>query len=298
MYTKPTAPRSIGGVLDATFSLWLPALKRAWLLILIPQLASFVLAIPQLSSLASTAGAGGLPLFSATTITSQLLSILVGLITLVFYSAMIARIDDVASQGSMSLGQSLSVGLRYWGRAFLMVLIMMVFMIPVLVPLGLATASIQGGTLPTSPLSAGISLLATIYVFVLLFLFGRAFLAYVVLVLEDARAWASIRRSWNLTRGHWWRCAAIFTVLAIVSYVVFIVAGLAIGALGIKIGWRATGILDFKVLLATQLLSMAVGVVFSPLFVAGALAIYYDLKLRKEGGDLAGRVEALASNKP
>jgi hypothetical protein len=46
---------------------------------------------------------------------------------------------------------------------------------------------------------------------------------------------------------------------------------------------------------------MAIGVVsslvFTPLFYGGLLSIYYDLKMRKEGGDLAGRVEALSSGR-
>ena len=40
MYTKPTAPRNIGGVLDSTFSLWPSVIKKTWLLAIIPQLLS------------------------------------------------------------------------------------------------------------------------------------------------------------------------------------------------------------------------------------------------------------------
>jgi hypothetical protein len=54
---------------------------------------------------------------------------------------------------------------------------------------------------------------------------------------------------------------------------------------------------SFPALIVTQLFSVLVGLLFTPLFLGGFLAMFYDLKLRLEGGDLAGRVEALGSAK-
>ena len=54
----------------------------------------------------------------------------------------------------------------------------------------------------------------------------------------------------------------------------------------------------YKVQTATytvsQLVSLAANAVLGSLFPAVLIAILYDLKLRKQGGDLMGRVDALA----
>jgi Membrane domain of glycerophosphoryl diester phosphodiesterase len=294
MYTKPTAPRSIGGVLDGSFSLWMPVLKKTWPLIVIPQLVSFVLAIPQLSKITALTP-GQIPSLSGSW-ASQILSIVCSLVFLGFYTAMVARADDVASNGSMSLGESLRVGFGFWGHAFGLALIMGASMIPVLVPIMLAAAGLQGGQFPSWMLSGGLSLVLFVYVLFLLFLFGRLFLAFVALVLEDHGVGSSIRSSWNLTRGHWWRCAAILTVLTIVTYVVALIGGLVLGIFGLKYGIQR-GVFSFPAVIATQLLGLVVGVLFTPLFLGGLLSTYYDLKLRREGGDLEGRVAALGSSK-
>jgi hypothetical protein len=51
------------------------------------------------------------------------------------------------------------------------------------------------------------------------------------------------------------------------------------------------------VFLMSMLMGLVSGLIFTPLFYGGLLSIYYDLKMRKEGGDLAGRVEALGSGR-
>jgi hypothetical protein len=46
--------------------------------------------------------------------------------------------------------------------------------------------------------------------------------------------------------------------------------------------------------LLIQIISLLGNALVTPLYSAVLLAIYYDIKLRKEGADLAGRVNALA----
>lgn len=295
MYTKPTTPRTIGGVLDGSFSLWMPVLKKTWLLILIPNSISLLLAIPQLSNMAALRQ-GATPSVSVASMVTQLLSLVMGLAFLGFYNAMIARADDVASNGTMSLGQSLSIGYGRWGGAFGIGFIYLLIVLPVAAPLGLWAMSMRAGVSGLAMISgAGLMLLG--YAVFLLFVFGRIFLAFPIMVLTDKGAWESIKGSWGLTRDHWWRCAAIITVLTIVTYVVFVIAGLLLAAIGLSSGFRGD-ILNPMTLMVTRALSMAVAVLFTPLFTAGVLSMYYDLRALKEGGDLAGRVAALAMPKP
>ena len=294
MYTKPTAPRSIGGVLDGAFSLWMPVLKKTWLLILIPNLVSMGLTIPQLSNIAALQ-LGEFPALGLGSTIAQLLSLVMGLVFLGFYNAMVARADDTASHGGMSLPQSLSLGYNAWGRAFGIVFIYGLIALPIAIPLGLAAASLRGGPSALA-MASGAGLILFVYGMFLAFIFGRIFLAFPAMMLADQGAWDSIKSSWGLTRGHWWRCSAILTVLAILTYLVFLIAGLVLAAVGLRSGIEAA-MLSPTALIATQVLGAVVGVLFTPLFLAGILSLYYDLKLRKEGADLAGRVAALAMPK-
>ena len=61
------------------------------------------------------------------------------------------------------------------------------------------------------------------------------------------------------------------------------------------------GLLSFTVpksgmggIAATEAVSILGNSLFAPLIAACVVAIYFDLKLRRDGSDLAGRVDALA----
>jgi p-aminobenzoyl-glutamate transporter AbgT len=118
---------------------------------------------------------------------------------------------------------------------------------------------------------------------------GKIILGAVVLIVEDKGAYESLRRSWALTAGHWWRVAAILTVLVIVIFVLFLVIGVIAVVVAASMGStaRVGGLL-------IQVISLLGNTLVAPLYAAVLLAIFYDLKLRKEGADLAGRVSALA----
>ena len=65
-----------------------------------------------------------------------------------------------------------------------------------------------------------------------------------------------------------------------------------LGRLSLKYG-LGTGDVMMSTLLSTVLISALLNVVAVPFFSAMLIATYWDLKLRKEGGDLAARVGAL-----
>jgi hypothetical protein len=124
---------------------------------------------------------------------------------------------------------------------------------------------------------------------VLCYALGKIILGAVILIVEDKGAPESLGRSWTLTAGNWWRVATILTVLVIVIFALFLVIGIIAGVIGAAMGSSAT----LPVLLI-QGISLLGNTLVSPLYSAVLVAIYYDLKLRKEGTDLAGRVNALA----
>lgn len=294
MYSKPTAPRSIGGVIDGSFSLWLAALKKVWLFIFIPQLIASLNILVQYPSLTIPIQPQDVSALGRQSLASSVLSIVVGLISLAFYNGLIARTDDVASHGVMAFGAALGVGFKRWARTLLAVVIMVIAALPLGIFSVLVSMDVAAGRAPSLSLVKALFML--VYALVLVFLLGRVFLTLPVIMVEGRQAWASIRASWNLTRGHWWRCATILTVLFIIAYAVFFLAGLSLGIFGVKSGFRLD-VITPKVLLGSQAVSLVFTTLTTPLILAGFMVMYYDLKLRREGGDLAGRVDALAVNK-
>jgi hypothetical protein len=78
----------------------------------------------------------------------------------------------------------------------------------------------------------------------------------------------------------------LIIVIAVLFLVVGVIAGIVAAILGTK-ALATTALI--------QLISLLGNTLITPLYSAVAVSIYYDLKLRKEGADLAGRVHALAA---
>jgi len=93
-----------------------------------------------------------------------------------------------------------------------------------------------------------------------------------------------------LIKNHWWRTATVYTVAIVIVFVFYLLIA-ALNALVFAMLHSTSG----AATLVSQLFSIAVGTVLVPFFPAVLLAIYYDLKLRRDGADLADRVSALSS---
>jgi hypothetical protein len=106
----------------------------------------------------------------------------------------------------------------------------------------------------------------------------------------------ALSESHRLVWGNWWRTAAILTVGVIIIAVIYLIAGMIIGVLAPILILGGGGSTE-NALLITLIGGLLVGVLTSllmtPFYIGMAIAIYWDLKLRKDGGDLAARVGAL-----
>jgi hypothetical protein len=292
VYTKPTEPRSIGGVLDDGLRLWRQSLTKTWPLALLAQLAvvipflilgyklqGYVAPVPGATRPMSAASAQAmLNIFKSPATWLTYLAIVI--VSALLYTGLVLRISAVARGEASSLGGALSSALRILPRLLLQFLLFFGAAIAVgvvVAVLGAAAGRALG------------FLFFVIALCVFLFLFGRVFFSSIVLMLEDAGPAESIGISWRLTRGHWWRCAGILLVLFIIGLVFSLVVGFIAAALG--------GVLGTTSLLGTgisQLISLVVNTALGSLYPAVLVAILYDLRLRKQGGDLMGRVDALA----
>jgi hypothetical protein len=299
VYTKPAAPRSIGGVLDDAIKLYRDAFAKSWPLALIGQV---VIAAPLLVirlQLAAVPGVGGNPMAVATNpaaaaaymaiykspaIWLSYLAVLVA--TFGLYNALIVQIDGFATAKPRSVGESITAGVRLLPCALLLYLVMIVGL-----TLSMVCVGIVAGILGAMHLGAIVrGLLVAAYAVALIYVFGRLFLAYVALIVERAAVFKSFGISWALIKNHWWRTATVYTVAIVIVFVFYLLIG-ALNALVFAMLHSTSG----AATLVSQLFSIAVGTVLVPFFPAVLLAIYYDLKLRRDGADLADRVNALSS---
>lgn len=113
------------------------------------------------------------------------------------------------------------------------------------------------------------------------------------LMLEGTGPWTSMRRSWALTRGNWWRTFGIVLLTSIIVSIIASVISLPLSfAVSLFFGFSSSAsstpdALDsIPILLATQAITAlftAIGYAFQ----AGVTALLYvDLRIRREGFDV------------
>jgi hypothetical protein len=97
-------------------------------------------------------------------------------------------------------------------------------------------------------------------------------------VLEKQGVTDSLRRSWNLVEGNWWRVFGIVIVVTILVGVLEALAGRLVGAVAGDV-------------LGTGLSTAVVGILIQPIQAIALTLLYYDLRIRKEGGTAPGSSE-------
>jgi len=294
-------------VLDDGLKLWRESLSKTWPLALVAQL---LFAIPlvmlrmQLKDLPivpsanafTAANAANTQLFLALIRSPTLVLAYVATVLLaaVCYTAIVIRIEGVSTNSALPLRASLAAGLRLLPRVLLQILVFILSWIVIAVVWGIIAAIVAGGMSVAGGMGGAKSPVLPIITFTIMFLFvffllGRLFLSYFALVADDAGAVASIRVSWTLTQGSWWRCSAILVVLVIIGFVFALVIALVNGLIAVSLGPISLG-----ATVLAQLVGVAANAFLGSLYPAVLIAIFHDLKLRKQGVDLVGRVNALA----
>jgi hypothetical protein len=120
------------------------------------------------------------------------------------------------------------------------------------------------------------------------------------IVIENRRYFGAMGRSRQLVRGSWWRVFGILIVIAIAAGIAnFVVQGAVIAIFGI-VGWGQGGSVFQSTATASSgnLAPFAVATAVSQLLVVPVQALvgaflYFDLRLRKEGTDIAAAVAGL-----
>lgn len=269
-YELPAAPLSIGGVLDSAIRLYRDSMRRSWVLALLYSVALGVFGLVWALSLGNLALGNVVGpakpdarqilamMFSPVMLVTMTIGIVV---SFVFYGALMKTLSAWA-QGNQSLpiGTAIAIGVRR------------------------LPAVILGCIINGVAVAIGFVLLIVPGVYV----FGKMPLWMAVVFVDDVGAMEGVRRSWRLTRGRWWRGAAIITVAVIMIYVFTLAFALAAGAISAFAHLSLTGSQVIN-----QLLTLASNMIVLPMFASILIVMYHDFKLRDEGGDLAARMGAL-----
>lgn len=110
--------------------------------------------------------------------------------------------------------------------------------------------------------------------------------AFFAIVLDKDSALASLKRSHRLVWGNWWRTLTVVSVPVVIVMILYI--GLII-FLGASFAMSQSPH-SSDVLISVNLIQAAIGGITAPLIYSIMIVQYDDLKLRKEGHDLAARL--------
>ena len=117
------------------------------------------------------------------------------------------------------------------------------------------------------------------------------------IVLEGDGVLESLRHSHRLVWGNWWRTAVIVTVVFVVYYVIYLAVEVPFAVVDQMVFATELGDLPgFGQTILSMVGDIIATVLTFPLMTAVFVAVFHDLKLRKEGQDLEARVEALTAS--
>jgi hypothetical protein len=113
-----------------------------------------------------------------------------------------------------------------------------------------------------------------------------------LIIIDDIGIFDALIRSHKLIWGNWWRTAMYLTIIIVILLAIIlaieVTAGLLIGFIA-SIG-PGEGGMPYMIVL--QAINQLVSLAFMPVMIALIIPYSHDLKLRKEGGDLAAKITA------
>jgi hypothetical protein len=268
MSIQPAQPQSIGGVLDTTFQLFKASVVRLIPLSLLMVVAGSPSSIYILTQGASSNPADPFGMLGMMSRPGYWLSALAGMLgTVWMMSAAYLKIGAIGAGGDLGLGPALQKAVTRLPSVALMMILF-----GFAVGIGMVLLIVPGLILMVS----------------LALCFNPA-------LFEDKGPFESLSESHRLVWGNWWRTAAILTVGFIVLIVIYMLAGLIIGVVMplAVLGGAAGENFLMTSMISGMLIGTLVSLLVTPFYISLAIATYWDLKLRKDGADLAARVGAL-----
>ena len=266
MSIQPSQPQSIGGVLDTTFQLYKASVVKLIPLSLLLVLASCLQYIYMLARSANPAD----PTAMLTMATSwgYWLSVLAGFIASTWITgATYLKAAAIGSDGNLGIGAALQASLP---RAPALFLMMLLFMLAV----GIGTLLL---------IIPGIILMVSLL------------LCYPTALFDNKGPVSALTESHRLVWGNWWRTFVMLSVGVIILIVIYLIVAMVVGMIApfLLVGGAGPDDVALYAIVSMALIFVLLSLLLTPFYISLGLAIYWDLKLRKDGGDLAARVGAL-----
>ena len=123
------------------------------------------------------------------------------------------------------------------------------------------------------------------FLFFVRFAFGS-----VVVVLEGTKGTKALRRSWRLSKKHFWKIIGTLFLAGLLTSVVGGILQLPLTAVGAALGSAGWILAGVGAALA--------GIVTRPFAAVIGVLLYFDLRIRKEGLDLAIMAQELSASRP
>jgi hypothetical protein len=271
----PPRPQAVGEILDMAFRIFRATVLKCLLF------ATLSLVAGQLANIYSLLRGRPLEsLFVAHDPLWWLLALAGSLIALTLTSAIVRRQYAIASGSRAStLSEELTAALR---------LVPGLFAVSLLVGLAIGACLVPALLFYRTPVTMSVAifflLIPASYIVIRFSCAVTAFLLTARGVLE------SMRHSWYLTAGNFWRLSLIYTVGLVLMLVFYLLAGVVAAAIAVPF---ALG--DIALITAlSAAVAVILGSIIRPFYTALALAVFGDLSVRKEGTDLAERISSPA----
>ena len=302
-------PLSFGEILDMTFRIIKENFSRLFLIMLI-----FMGPLELLQSVAKTFG--GVSLLRAPNSGEGITSLLdsfkqagmqstmfdtIYLLLLIFisaplaYASLIVATDQIRKKEPVNILASIKRAFsRYWallGGSIVYGLIMIALIIGITVII-IAYLAITGGTGAFSGLEVGNFTGLGIHLVVIIILSISTFCGFIYLMTRWSFYFAAIvfekvspglRKSWKLTRGHFWRLVGL---LIVISIIILIISAIFQAVVHFFLG-------------DSVLASLLINLISIPITMTSYIAyavIYFDLRVRNEAMDLKRMIETYPNN--
>jgi hypothetical protein len=271
----PERPLSIGEIIDAAFRIF-----RATVVKCLPYALAAVIAgqLPNIYYLLSGRGLAQSILNSMRDPAWVSLYLVGTIVSVLLWSAILLRQYFMVTGSDAAAGQALGTALRR---------------LPAMILLGILCALAIGwwfvlGALFSGWLRALVCVLMLIPASIVMVALSAAGTSLLVSGRGPA---ASIAHSWRLTSGSLWRLSGVYTVAVFIVVVIYIALGLVTGLVSVLLARNDIAVISA----AAETLVVIMAAVVTPFYCALALAVYGDLRVRKEGTDLAQRISATAA---
>jgi hypothetical protein len=144
----------------------------------------------------------------------------------------------------------------------------------------------------TTAMLVGLAMLLGMILLLLpaLWVIVRTWFAMPIVVLEDRRNRAAIRRSFALTKGQAWRLSGLFVLTLVLSMVASFLLTWVVLVIGMAVVGPESALVKLYLPLSMNLISYVLGTLVSSMFV---VLLYYDQRVRRESYDAQALAEDL-----